>query len=122
MRPWLSRLRHDLVKRAVWPARDLRDLGREPSAADLAHLRRGFFELRDGDGAPVTSGALWKRFREEAPAGPAAPLDAFGAALAEAEVAVRALESHPGSWREALDALLRIETAFAALARSLEEE
>jgi hypothetical protein len=26
------------------------------------------------------------------------------------------------SWREAVDAVLRIETAFAALARTLEEE
>ena len=122
MHPWLSRLRHDLVKRVVWPARDLRDLLREPSAADVAHLRRGLFDLRDGGGAPVTARALWERLRAEAPEAAAASLDAFGAALSEAEVAVGALESHPGRWRAALDAVLRIETAFAALARSLEEE
>src|SRR5919204_157210 len=36
MHPWLSRLRHDLVKRAVWAARDLRESAREPNAAEAA--------------------------------------------------------------------------------------
>ncbi len=50
MHPWLLALRHDLVKRAVWPARDLRDTG----GRDRAALRRGLTQLTDAEGAPVT--------------------------------------------------------------------
>jgi len=122
MHPWLSRLRHDLVKRAVWPARDLRDAAREPGPADLLQLQRGLFDLRDEAGEVVTASTLWKRFRAEAPGVPAAELDAFGAALAAAERAVSALDGERRGWRAALDAVLRIEPAFAGLARTLEEE
>jgi hypothetical protein len=122
MHPWLSRLRHDLVKRAVWPARDLRDATREPGPADLLQLQRGLFDLRDEAGEVVTASALWKRFRAEAPDVPAAELDTFGAALADAERAVSTLDREPRCWRAALDAVLRIEPAFAGLARTLEEE
>jgi hypothetical protein len=122
MHPWLSRLRHDLVRRAVWPARDLRDASREPGPADLAQLRRGLLDLRDDDGRALTATDLWERLRAEAPALPAAALDAFGGALREAEDGVSSLPGPAGSWRAALDAVLRIEPAFANLARSLEEE
>jgi hypothetical protein len=122
MHPWLSRLRHDLVKRAVWPARDLRDASGEPGPADLMQLRRGLLDLRDEDGRALTATDLWKRLRAEAPALPAAALDAFGGALREAEGAVSNLPGGPGSWRAALDAVLRIEPAFAKLARTLEGE
>jgi hypothetical protein len=119
MHSWLSRLRHDLVKRAVWAARDVRDASREPLAADLAQLRRGLFDLRDGEGRTVDAAALWERFRAESPGIPASALDAFGAAIADAQ---RALSRPSGDWRGALEAVLRIETAFADLARTLEEE
>ncbi len=122
MHPWLSRLRHDLVKRAVWPARDLRDAPGEPGPADLLRLRRGLLELRDEDGRALTATALWERLRAQAPAVPAAALDAFGGALREAEGAVSSLPGRAGSWRAALDAVLRIEPAFANLARTLEGE
>jgi hypothetical protein len=115
---WLSRLRHDLVKRAVWAARDLRDAARELRPADVAELRRGLFDLRDGEGRTVDAAALWERFRADAPEAPAAALDAFGAAVVEAQRALSA----PSASRAALDAVLRIETAFADLARTLEEE
>ncbi len=108
MHPWLSRLRHDLVKRAVW--------------ADLLRLRRGLLELRDEDGRALTATALWERLRAQAPAVRAAALDAFGGALREAESAVSSLPGRAGSWRAALDAVLRIEPAFANLARTLEGE
>ena len=36
MNLWLQAIRHDLVKRAVWPARDLRESG----GRDVASLRR----------------------------------------------------------------------------------
>jgi hypothetical protein len=119
---WLSRVRHDLVKRAVWPARDLRDAAREPNAADIAELRRGLFELRDGGGHPVTARELWQRLCTEAPVIAPAALDSFAAALATAERDVANLAVHPDAWRDAVDAVLRIETAFATLARTLEEE
>jgi len=122
MHPWLSRLRHDLVKRAVWPARDLRDASREPGPADLLQLRCGLLDLRDEDGGALSATKLWERLRAEAPALPKAALDAFGGALQDAENAVSSLPGRAGSWRAALDAVLRIEPAFANLARTLEEE
>ena len=122
MHPWLSRLRHDLVKRAVWPARDLRDAMREPGPSDLAHLQGGLLDLRDDDGRGLTAAELWERLRAEAPALPAGVLDAFGGAVVEAQRAVSALPGDAGSWRAALDAVLRIESAFADLARSVERE
>jgi hypothetical protein len=122
MHPWLSRLRHDLVKRAVWPARDLREAGREPAAADLDQLRAGLFDLRDGEGAKVRALQLWEAMRREAPPLPAAALDSFGDAVAQAERSVTALAGRTPPWREAVDAVLRIESAFFALARTLEKE
>ena len=122
MHPWLSRLRHDLVKRAVWAARDVREAGSAPSAADVLELRRGLFDLRDAEGQPVIARQLWDRLCAEAPHVPAAALGAFGGALAEAEQRVTGLAERPETWREALEAILGIETAFAALARTLEEE
>ena len=122
MHPWLSRLRHDLVKRAVWPARDLRDAAREPAPADLLQLRRGLFDLRDDDGQVSTATELWGRLRAEAPALPPAALDAFGTAVLQAERAVTGFVGDPRSWPAVLDAVLRIERAFADLARTLEEE
>jgi hypothetical protein len=111
MHPWLQALRHDLVKRAVWPARDLRELG----GRDVGALRRGLNELTDPGGAPVTAEALWQRMRKDAPRGCATACDAFGAALHEAASAL----DHP--WPAPLDAVLALEDAFAALARAVEE-
>jgi hypothetical protein len=109
MHPWLQALRHDLVKRAVWPARDLRDAGER----DVAALRRGLMHLTDAGGAPITAAALWEKMRADAPEG--APCDAFGAAL---QAAVAALDL---AWPAPLDAILALEDAFAALARAVEE-
>lgn len=110
MHPWLQALRHDLVKRAVWPARDLRDSGQR----DVAALRRGLTQLFDAEGAPVTALALWERMRTEAPGG--APCDAFGAALHRAVAALDA------PWPAPLEAVLALEDAFAALARAVDKE
>ena len=65
---------------------------------------------------------LWERLRSEAPQVPAAALDAFGGALARAEQRVTELPTRPETWREALESVLAVEAAFAALARTLEEE
>jgi hypothetical protein len=110
------------VKRAVWPARDLREAGRVPGPADVLDLRAGLFELRDGEGRVVSARQLWQELCREAPPIPAAALESFGRTLEQAEDSVARLATHMQSWREAVDAVLRIETAFAALARTLEEE
>jgi hypothetical protein len=108
--PWLQALRHDLVKRAVWPARDLREAReRDPGA-----LRRGLMQLSDAEGAPITAEALFDRMRREAPAG--AACDAFADALRKAVAALDA------PWPAPLDSVLALEDAFDALARSLKQE
>ena len=60
---WLARVRHDLVKRLVWPARDRRDLGGAPAPGELcAHLV-------DDEGAPTTPQALWSALAADEPPG-----------------------------------------------------
>jgi len=107
--PWLRDLRHDLVKRAVWPARDLRDSGEQ----DVSALRRGLMELTDHEGRPVDAVRLFAQMRQRAPC-PAEACDAFAAALQQA---VKALDL---PWPAPLHAVLGLEDAFSALARSLE--
>jgi len=110
MHTWLTALRHDLVKRALWPARDLRDGG----GRDLAALRRGLLELVDAEGMPVTAEALFARMRVGSPC-PAAACDAFAGAL---QGAVEGLQE---PWPRPLQAVLALEDAFQQLARSLPE-
>ena len=109
MHPWLRDLRHDLVKRAVWPARDLRDTG----GRDVELLRRGLSELIDGEGARVDALALFRRMRADSPS-PSGALDAFEAAL---KTAVSSLDK---PWPAPLDAVLALEPAFNALAAATE--
>jgi hypothetical protein len=107
---WLARLRHDLVKRVVWPARDRRDLGGAPAPGELDP------RLVDEEGRPTTVDALWAELAVDAPAG--LDLTAFERALSVAQAAAAAGE---------LDGVLGLEAAFdalsaqaQALARSLE--
>lgn len=109
MHPWLKELRHDLVKRAVWPARDLRDA----AGSDVTALRRGLSGLTDSGGAPIDALSLWNELRRRAPAGPSA-LDAFEAALG---AAVRSLDL---PWPAPLDGVLALEPAFDALHAAVE--
>jgi len=106
---WLKVLRHDLVKRAVWPARDLRDSGER----DVEALRQGLMQLSDAEGAPITAQALFERMRAAAPCS-ADACEGFAAAL---QVAVNALDL---PWPAPLSAVLALEDAFSDLARSLE--
>src|ERR1051326_6851492 len=109
MHPWLRALRHDLVKRAVWPPRDLRDSGEQ----DVQALRHGLMHLCDAEGAPITAEALFERMRPSAPCpGPACA--AFAGAL---QTAVPALDLPCPA---PLAAVLALEDAFSELARSLE--
>jgi len=123
--PWLKRLRHDLVKRAVWTARDLRETGAAPTAADLRALRSGLRELVDPEGQAIDARSLWALLRADAPpealADPEvqAAADAFSAALEAADLAVASLEGQPARAPEALETVLKLEPAFEGLARSM---
>jgi hypothetical protein len=101
---WLARVRHDLVKRLVWPARDRRDVGGVPAPGELSP------RLIDEEGAPIAAAALWETLAADAPNG--ADLSAFGAAVARAAAAAEAGD---------IQGVIALETAFADLARSLED-
>jgi hypothetical protein len=99
---WLARVRHDLVKRLVWPARDRRDMGGPPAPGELAP------RLIDDGGAAIGAEALWTALSAEAPQG----LDVirFGRAVAAAAAAAAAGD---------VDGVLALEPAFDELARTL---
>jgi hypothetical protein len=100
---WLNRVRHDLVKRLVWPARDRRDLGGPVSPGELLAT------VIDEQGSDITAAALWAQFRSEAPVSvPGRALDTFGAAVAAA-VAAAAADDIAG--------VLALEPQFEQLAR-----
>jgi hypothetical protein len=100
---WLARVRHDLVKRLVWPARDRRDVGGAPAPGELSP------RLIDDEGAPISAEALWTALAAEAPAG--ADVDAFARAITRAQAAASAGDVH---------GVIALEEAFVALAQSLE--
>jgi len=103
---WLARVRHDLVKRLLWPARDRRDTGGKPAPGELAP------PLIDEEGQPTDAGTLWRRLALDAPAG--LELSAFETALSRATAAAEV-----GN----VEGVLALEPAFAALgalARSLD--
>ena len=101
---WLSRVRHDLVKRLVWPARDRRDVGGAPAPGELSP------RLIDDEGAPIAADALWAALAADAP--PGADVSAFGAAVTRAVAAADAGD---------MQGVIALEAAFADLARSLED-
>jgi hypothetical protein len=106
---WLARLRHDLVKRLLWPARDRGEVGGRPAPGELVP------SLIDGEGSPITASALWDALRADAPAGlEGAALAAFGAALSRA---LAAAEAGDVSGVLAFEADVE---ALAGLVRSLE--
>jgi hypothetical protein len=104
---WLRRVRHDLVKRLLWPARDRRELGGRVQAGELVPT------LVDHEGTPTTAKALWAHLKNDAaqPSHPA--VLAFESALASAVAAAE---------RDDLDGVLALEPAFDGLARELAKE
>ncbi|HET7787916.1 MAG TPA: hypothetical protein VFL36_18230 [Myxococcales bacterium] len=98
------------MKRAVWAARDLRDSGEQ----DVEALRRGLFQLTDAEGVPVSATDLFARMRSGAPAG--AACEPFAGAIR------RAVSSLELPWPAPLVAVLGLEDAFDALARSVSKE
>jgi hypothetical protein len=102
---WLARVRHDLVKRMVWPARDRRDLGGPVQAGELAA------KLIDDEGQPTHAAKLWQGLLADAPAGvPDAITKPFASALSDAESGARA---------DQLEPVLALEVAFDELARQV---
>jgi hypothetical protein len=100
---WLARLHHDLVKRALWPARDRRDLGGPVRPGELR------VRLPDDEGREVSLGEAWRALRTEAPADlDVEALDAFAAAVTAAET---------GAARDDLDAVLALDAAFDLLSK-----
>src|SRR5271170_3628033 len=105
MHPWLARLRHDLVKRAAWPARDLCEIlesGSPPLPPDLRALRMGLFELHAVDGSRCDARVLWAALLLDAPPEllerERGALDEFGAAIEVAMAAVdRAVPAVPAA-------------------------
>ncbi len=97
-RAWLAQVRHDLVKRMVWPARDRRDLGGPVLPGELVP------RLVDAEGRPVAPLVLWAELVVVAPRGiPPAALTTFGEALAKVTVAAA---------RDDLAGVLALEIAF----------
>ena len=111
MHPWLRLLRHDLLKRAVWPARDLRETG----GRDLAALQRGLGELLDAEGRIVPALELWTALRRDAPPeASGAALDAFERTLTAAAASLQQ------PWPQPLQQILALEPAFESLARAVD--
>ena len=100
---WLARVRHDLVKRMVWPARDRRDVGGVPAPRELVP------DLIDDEGRAIGPVALWTALAADAP--PGAEIATFEAAVARAGAAAEAGD---------VQGVIALEAAFAELARSLE--
>jgi len=99
---WLARVRHDLAKRLVWPARDRRDMGGLPAPGELAP------DLIDEEGRPISAEDLWTGLAAEAP--PGADLPGFAVAVKRAATAAQAGD---------VDGVIALEAAYADLARSL---
>ena len=126
MDPWLQRLRHDLVKRACWPARDLAALlaeGAAPTGRDVRALRAGLLDLRGPAGEPVEARALLASLSDDAPARFRGPL--FEALTTRVLDATRLLAAAPDDLalardahrlREIVDSILSIAEAFERLA------
>ena len=104
---WLRRVRHDLVKRLLWPARDRRELGGAVQAGELV------VTLVDDEGRPASAETVWAGLRAEAPSPRHRALLAFEPALLAA-VAAAAHDDWP--------AVLALEAAFDRLAQDLAEE
>jgi hypothetical protein len=100
---WLARVRHDLVKRMLWPARDRRDLGGPVSAGELCA------KLIDDEGQPTHVDKLWRALLVDAPAWMSDDITRpFARALADAEA---------GALADQIEPVLALEAAFDELAR-----
>jgi hypothetical protein len=104
---WLRRLRHDLVKRVLWPARDREDMGGPVQPGELVA------RLVDDEGKPTSVEEIWTALRMEAPAAAHPGLARFEAAL---------VKSIQASKRDDLSGVLALEPAFDQLVLDLARE
>jgi hypothetical protein len=100
---WLARVRHDLVKRMLWPARDRRDLGGPVHAGELVA------KLIDEEGQPISAGKLWRALLADAPTAISEQVSRAFARAVESAVA--------GAGADQMEPVLALEAAFDVLAR-----
>ena len=104
---WLARVRHDLVKRMLWPARDRRELGGRAAPGELVAT------LIDDEGRAVTAETCWASLRADAPDGVSSvALERFADAVRATEAAARAGD---------VDGVLALDAAFAALVQNVKD-
>lgn len=104
---WLRRVRHDLLKPLLWPARDRRDMGGPVRPGELMVNR-----VVNGEGQSVPPQDLWAELKREAPT-PHPGLQQLQTAL------LRALRA---AQRDELQGVLALESAFDQLALELAKE
>lgn len=104
---WLRRVRHDLVKRLVWPARDRQDMGGALRSGELV------VRLIDSEGSDSTAEAVFSELRDQAPEPRHPALSAFYEELTKAVTAAE---------RDELEGVLALEPAFERLVRDLARE
>ncbi len=104
---WLRRVRHDLVKRLLWPTRDRREMGGPARPRELVAT------LVDDEGKPSTAAAVWAQLQSDAPEPSHSALPTFETALAAAVAAAE---------RDDVEGVLALDPAFDQLARDLAKE
>lgn len=103
---FLSRVRHDLVKRMLWAARDRRDLGGPVSPGELLAT------ILDDEGNPTTPRERFSILCEDVDGLAPAARERFAAALDAAAAAARV---------DDLAKVLALEAAFEDLARTVKK-
>ncbi|HEX7597667.1 MAG TPA: hypothetical protein VF518_05595 [Polyangia bacterium] len=104
---WLRRLRHDLVKRVLWPARDRKDMGGSVQPGELVA------RLVDEEGNPASVEEIWAALRADAPWAGHPGLTRFEAILLQAAAAAQ---------RDDWQGVLALEPAFDRLVVDLARE
>lgn len=104
---WLRRVRHDLIKRVLWPARDRRDMGGPVEPGELV-VRL----LVDEEGQPVPPQELWAHLKRQAP----------GAHPGLARLQMALLRSLRAAERNDLQGVLDLESTFEQLAPEIAGE
>ena len=111
MRPpwndWLSRLRHDLVKRVLWPARDRKEMGGPVQPGELVA------RLVDEEGNVASVEEIWAALRADAPWADHPGLARFEAILFQAAAAAQ---------RDDWQGVVALEPAFDRLVADIARE
>jgi hypothetical protein len=105
--PWIARVRHDLLKRVLWPARDRRDMGGPVQPGELVVSL-----VVNDEGQRIPPQDLWAALKREAP-------DAHPGLPGLQTALMRALRA---AQRDDLQGVLALEGAFDQLALELAGE